>query len=82
MELKRLQKLQNEESRFYLMIGSKIRERREKLHVSRADFAYDFGVTVAAVSAYELGLTRIGIYRLVKMAEYLEIPLVQLLVAL
>jgi len=68
------------ESDFYRDLGGTIRVARSKAGKTQADIAEHLDVTFQQVQKYEAGKNRIPVDHLVKVSDYLEVPLSQLVV--
>ena len=56
-------------------VAEKIRLERLRLNLSQQNMADELGITVAAYSNLERGVTEISINRLLKIAELLKVPI-------
>ena len=56
-------------------VAERIRLERLRLNLSQQNLADDLGITVAAYSNLERGVTEISINRLLKIAELLKVPI-------
>ena len=57
-----------------VLVGHRIRERREALRITQNRLARQLGVTFSQVQKYEKGSNRIGAGRLYIVAEFLGVP--------
>jgi transcriptional regulator with XRE-family HTH domain len=69
------------ESDFYRDLGGAIRVARSKAGRSQADTAEYLDVSFQQLQKYESGKNRIPVVHLVKLSDYLEVPLSQLIVS-
>lgn len=67
------------ETSFYRDLGRNLRVARSASGKSQGDIAEHLDVTFQQVQKYENGTNRIPVDRLVSLAAYLEIPLLQLI---
>ena len=67
------------EGPFYRELGSNLRVARSAAGKSQSEIAEYLDVTFQQVQKYENGTNRIPVHRLVSLAAYLEVPLVQLI---
>jgi ribosome-binding protein aMBF1 (putative translation factor) len=66
---------QNQTSAIDTKIGERVRVRRLMLGLSEERLAGALGLTLQQIRKYEKGLDRIGVSRLVQIAQILRIPL-------
>lgn len=67
------------EGHFYRELGRNLRVARSAAGKSQSDIAVYLDVTFQQVQKYENGKDRIAVHRLVSLAAYLEVPLLQLI---
>ena len=56
------------------VVGAKIRQRREELHMSQKELAEAIGVTFQQIQKYERATNRISAGKLFEVAQALDIP--------
>lgn len=64
------------------LVGARLRQRREGGRVSRRDMAEALGISVQQLSKYEIGTNRVSVGFLYQAAQFLRIPVQDLLVTL
>jgi transcriptional regulator with XRE-family HTH domain len=67
------------EGPFYRKLGSNLRVARSAAGKSQSEIAGHLDVSFQQVQKYENGKDRIPVHRLVTLAAYLEVPLLQLI---
>lgn len=78
MEDSEFSKEKHEQALFYKAVGSKIKGQRVEMRLTQEDLGYVFNISRVSINNIETGKQRLPLHLLVAIAEFLFIPLPEL----